>query len=1204
MNKDILESDGAYLKSLSEPLGKAERIGGADIVIGIPFQNEANTIGHVCQTVAKGLSEFFPDSKCVIVCAGASEGEDALNVIQELPLGRTTKRIAFLMKNEGVSGAVWSLRAIMEIADRLNADVALFEADLKTRKVKGEIEGLAPEWVRRLLFPLQKEGMDLVVPLFNDHYLDAPASTHLVCPLLASVFGVKLGRVPGGMMGISKKLLRIYLADRNIWTDQVGQHSIDTQLVGTAIVNEARICETSLGIRLRTSHPDKEKVWRQQTKAIFELISANSDWWQQRGNLIRTPAVFGERKPHRPEEMAPDPFSIGRYRQGFNEFQGLHGEILSREALVCLRKLAGSNVKAFRCPSDLWAEIVYDFLLCYCVEPRSTRENILDAFLPICYAREAGFTQEHKAFKEALTTSTPGEAEHFTALVAQETIEQQRKEFISRKPGFSAKWREKEDTLKPLLPMVTYREFIPGVPLILPKELASPSGETVSTDGVYNSVLQRYHEEFEEFVRGRLQIPAKAPSAEIAQSVEELMRRVEQDIDELLLPGDLSTIDGTKKIAESIVQIFPHSDAFTLAPEVASWILQRNLPPNLLIRFGAANLAELEQTYGPNDILALSTLSEETEHTERVWAWIAGNARPEHFVRLPLEPLVVSSKDFPALTVLREPSTLNKLAGRVVVSNLVAGEGGRFPKLRYLITITKHIVEAERFGEIWEQFASERKEFGTKVINSLRGHWGGNPLSAHNMFENKVQRVLIDRLRQMIANLAAKGDGPVARLTASLSDMTDCYHLASSLPDSKFISCSAWTWASYSFKGGMGVPTPLSLHVERDWATRGFLVELVKALGGSEDTIDRKIVELMGQGMESENLARLILPGWQAVREVLPEQPPCPTGPEAGKLKRFSGNPILRAIPEHPWESKYVFNPGAIGLDGKIYILYRACGEDEVSSIGLAISSDGLYIEERLEGPVFKPEDWWERKGCEDPRLVPIGDRIYMLYTAYSTVAAQVALASISVEDFLNRRWDMWRRHGLAFPSFEDKDATLFPQKFDGRYVMYHRIEPSIWVSSSGRLDCPWPREDHRILIGPGAGMAWDGFKIGGGSQPIKTKYGWLVIYHGVDQSFVYRLGVLLVELDDPGRVLYRSPNPILEPEETYELGEEGRYVPNVVFNCGAVPRVDKEVLDDDDEVLVYYGAADTVVGVGMAKVSDLIPEEIRHGRNQRSPQT
>jgi predicted GH43/DUF377 family glycosyl hydrolase len=129
--------------------------------------------------------------------------------------------------------------------------------------------------------------------------------------------------------------------------------------------------------------------------------------------------------------------------------------------------------------------------------------------------------------------------------------------------------------------------------------------------------------------------------------------------------------------------------------------------------------------------------------------------------------------------------------------------------------------------------------------------------------------------------------------------------------------------------------------------------------------------------------------------------------------------------------------------------------------------------------------------------------------------------------------------------------------------------------------------------------MAWDGLKVGGGSQPIKTKYGWLLIYHGVDHSWVYRLGVLLVGLDDPGWLLYRSPNPILEPEESYELGEEGCYVPNVVFNCGAVPNMDKEMLEDDDEVLVYYGAADTVICVATAKVADLIPEEIRQGRNQ-----
>jgi predicted GH43/DUF377 family glycosyl hydrolase len=90
----------------------------------------------------------------------------------------------------------------------------------------------------------------------------------------------------------------------------------------------------------------------------------------------------------------------------------------------------------------------------------------------------------------------------------------------------------------------------------------------------------------------------------------------------------------------------------------------------------------------------------------------------------------------------------------------------------------------------------------------------------------------------------------------------------------------------------------------------------------------------------------------------------------------------------------------------------------------------------------------------------------------------------------------------------------------------------------------------------------------------------------------------MLVALDDPGRLLYRSPNPILEPEESYELGEGEYYVPNVVFTCGAIPNVDREVLGDDDEILVYYGAADTAACVATAKVSELIPEEIRQGRN------
>ncbi len=289
-----------------------------------------------------------------------------------------------------------------------------------------------------------------------------------------------------------------------------------------------------------------------------------------------------------------------------------------------------------------------------------------------------------------------------------------------------------------------------------------------------------------------------------------------------------------------------------------------------------------------------------------------------------------------------------------------------------------------------------------------------------------------------------------------------------------------------------------------------------------------------------------------------------------------------------------MLNAAAIRIEGRVYILYRAFGDDNISRIGMAIS-DGYNILERLPEPIFYPKTDEERNGCEDPRTVIIGDEIYMLYTAYDGVVAQIAAASIGIEDFLKRDFNKWKRLGLAFPNVWNKDAILFPEKINGQYVLYHRIEPSIWASYSNELKFPWSRNGHKIIIGPRAGMMWDSLKIGAGSQPIKTDYGWLLIYHGVDDNLVYRLGVILVDLNDPSRLLYRSPNPILSPQMSYEVGNNSStWVPNVVFTCGAVPTEDKDILEADDEILVYYGAADTYLCVAYAAVKDLIPDEIR----------
>ena len=285
------------------------------------------------------------------------------------------------------------------------------------------------------------------------------------------------------------------------------------------------------------------------------------------------------------------------------------------------------------------------------------------------------------------------------------------------------------------------------------------------------------------------------------------------------------------------------------------------------------------------------------------------------------------------------------------------------------------------------------------------------------------------------------------------------------------------------------------------------------------------------------------------------------------RLERYAGNPILSPIPGHDWESRTVFNCGVAQTDGAVVLLYRAQGTgNNVSRIGFAVSTDGLNFA-RLDRPVFAPADETEAWGVEDPRLTRIGDRYHMLYTACSPLGIQVAMAS--TRDFF-----AWRRHGVVLPGPDNKDAALFPDRISGRYVMFHRIPPAIWLAYSDDLR-HWG--DYRKIMEPRAGH-WDGLKLGAGGPPLKTDRGWLVIYHGVSPDRVYRLGVALLDLADPSKVLNWPAACVLEPEEPWE--REGD-VPNVVFTCGTA--------QVGDRYLVYYGGADKVIGVASAKKADLL---------------
>jgi len=300
---------------------------------------------------------------------------------------------------------------------------------------------------------------------------------------------------------------------------------------------------------------------------------------------------------------------------------------------------------------------------------------------------------------------------------------------------------------------------------------------------------------------------------------------------------------------------------------------------------------------------------------------------------------------------------------------------------------------------------------------------------------------------------------------------------------------------------------------------------------------------------------------------------------------RAPQNPILTAQGAG-FEERNVFNAASIELEGTIYVLYRAMDIANTSTIGLALSRDGVTIEERLPAPIYVPRADFEMKhgsptgnsGCEDPRIVRIDDMLHMTYTAYDGVHAPAgAISSISVADFLARKWEAWSMPFILTPAnFDDKDLALLPELVDGNYLLYHRISNQICADLLPSLAAGKRVSRCIEIMAPRLGM-WDGAKVGSAAPPIRVGENWLMIYHGVSRHATYRLGAAL--LDPTGTmVLTRSADPIFEPVEPYELSGE---IANVVFSCGAVVR--------GDTLFLYYGAADKVLGVATASLAHIL---------------
>lgn len=310
------------------------------------------------------------------------------------------------------------------------------------------------------------------------------------------------------------------------------------------------------------------------------------------------------------------------------------------------------------------------------------------------------------------------------------------------------------------------------------------------------------------------------------------------------------------------------------------------------------------------------------------------------------------------------------------------------------------------------------------------------------------------------------------------------------------------------------------------------------------------------------------------------------------RLKRYPKNPIISPIEENKWEAKATFNPAAIFLDGKVHILYRTLSADNTSFFGYATSEDGYSVLERLTAPIYSPREDFEMKkihdgnsGCEDPRITQVGKNLYVCYTAFDSIGPpRVAISSISVKDFLSRNWNWTKPVLITPPGFDDKDTCILPEKLKNGYFVLHRVGDEMCGDYVRSLDFNENTVKKCIrIIGPRIN-AWDSLKVGIAAPPIKTKYGWLLLYHGVSRTHhTYRVGFVLLDLKDPTMVVARETDSIFGPDEEYE---KVGVVNNVVFPCGMILK--------DDLLYIYYGGADKVTGVATIKLSIVLGALVR----------
>jgi trehalose synthase len=814
---------------------------GKDVIIGIPFSDQIETLTATIRTAHEGLQRYLPGKQAAFIIAAVHEGKQFSQQINAL-FDELALAGHFLTLHKVLTGKGWAIRSLIELSASFESDLLLLEPDF----IQQGQQGIQPSWIHSLYRPLEL-GSDFVLPAFTRPPEAKRAADQLVIPLLHVLYGYSVKEPMGGVYGMRREILNIFLRDTELFADtDVGKYGIDIFLTITAIVSDVKICQTNLGIRRKIPAPGEYAVrLRQTVRTMFDQIEYTAPWWLKQGRLVKTePPLYGKPPAFDPPVVDLDISSeIERFKVDFQRNANyLYKKLLHPSLYERVLDLSYTPVEQFSFSSADWAQCVYTLLLAFFFQKEITREDIVDTVIILSRARAATFIREAQRFE--------GDAKE---LVAARLREEQIRDFAQLRERFVEHWNDKNPLYVAPVERVLL-EFLPGIPLNLPKEIVDTHGTTIRVADIYGAITA------EQQRKGAHFLSAEEPIAFMEQYLEETDDKLRA-----VLGGTIHSLQGVQQLAHHIFEYLPHArtPCLFLSPTKTSEFLQANPPYHLFGVLGYGDVDATLKKYEPRDVLVMASALEGSAFNQRLMNWMH-NAQPDWFTMQEKGFLAQDNKHFTQWVHSRgEPSITEILCGKIVITQYPKAAALEYPYLLYLSLVAKLNVEMEMFSNDMRSFSPER-DFNWKLRNILKRHHTRDILSVHDIFEATIDEISMSRMAKS------------KQLRTILKELLGVYYVIYRL-NGDVVPLGFPSWAIYRSWGRKGIPSIGFLgeksKIEHRWFARELILRLARLKGaGNRHALDAKLREMRGNGHETKNIiVELgIIPPLRFDREHLP----------------------------------------------------------------------------------------------------------------------------------------------------------------------------------------------------------------------------------------------------------------------------------------------------------------------------------------------